>query len=58
MKKRFLLIAGENYYPSEGTGDWIGCFETEEEAKDHMNLLSVGNRYDWHEIVDLLDWSA
>lgn len=54
--KRFLLIAGDNYYPRQGTHDWIGCFETEEEAKDHMNLLSVGNQYDWHEIVDLLDW--
>lgn len=32
--KKFLLIAGSNYYPSSGTGDWVGCFETREDAKD------------------------
>jgi hypothetical protein len=30
--KLFLLIAGHHYYPSAGTSDWIGCFNTEEEA--------------------------
>jgi hypothetical protein len=33
MTKPYLLIAGDQYYPSAGTGDWIGCFETYEEAK-------------------------
>lgn len=56
--KRFLLIAGVYYYPSEGTDDWIGCFETKEEAEDHMKFLNEGDQYDWHEIVDLIDWSA
>lgn len=31
--KYFLLIAGECYYPSEGTEDWIKCYETQEEAQ-------------------------
>jgi len=56
--QRFLLIAGERYYPREGTGDWIGCFETEEEAEAHMSFLNEGDRYDWHLIVNLIDWSA
>ena len=32
MNKPYLLIAGENFYPSDGTGDWVGCFSTYEEA--------------------------
>ena len=31
--KTYLLIAGDNYYPSADTGDWVGCFSTYEEAK-------------------------
>ena len=33
MKRPYLLIAGDNYYPSGGTDDWIDCYETLEEAK-------------------------
>ena len=31
--KTYLLIAGEHFYPSADTGDWVGCFSTYEEAK-------------------------
>ena len=31
--KRFLLTAGDNYYPSAGVDDWIGIFETREQAE-------------------------
>lgn len=34
--KRFLLIAGDGYYPDYGTGDWVGCFETKEEAESQI----------------------
>lgn len=37
MRKPFLLIAGENCYPEARTGDWIGCFETEEDALAVVN---------------------
>jgi hypothetical protein len=33
MKKPYLLIAGEKFYPSASTGDWVGCFSTYEEAE-------------------------
>ena len=36
MNKPFLLIAGDNYYPSGGTGDWIGKFETREEIEKNV----------------------
>ena len=32
--KPYLLIVGDTYYPESGTGDWIGCYKTEEEAKE------------------------
>jgi hypothetical protein len=35
--KKFLLIVGQDYYPQSGTEDWIGCFETYEEAKSKIH---------------------
>ncbi len=57
--KKYLLIAGDEYYPSGGIMDWKGLFETREEIK--IEVLSVkppiylinGERYEWFEIVDL-----
>lgn len=62
--KYFLLIAGQGYYPKMGTGDWIACFETEEEAKSKVkdrgiypsSCLIDGCEYDWYRIVDLREW--
>ncbi len=67
MKKPYLLIAGEQYYPSSGTDDWKGCYETIEEI---MDLLKVdpegwgskpvtinGTDYDWYYIIDLRVWA-
>lgn len=31
--KRYLLIAGDHYYPQSRTDDWVGCFATREEAE-------------------------
>lgn len=39
MKKPYLLIAGENYYPSADTGDWKGCYSTVEEAKEQIEYI-------------------
>ena len=77
--KRYLLIAGYHYYPQSGTDDWVGCFETREEAeakvvktqehelfsrgprkgqiKSTSEYYSVdGNKRDWYEVVDLMEW--
>lgn len=32
MKKPWLLTISDKYYPSGGDTDWIGFYETEEEA--------------------------
>ena len=55
--KHYLLIAGDNYYPSAHTGVWISCYETEEEAKEKWEEISKQKcGYDWYEIVDLREW--
>jgi hypothetical protein len=68
--KHYLLIAGDHYYPSSKTGDWIGCFSTREEAENNifkepfMHRGITLYRYkindhdyvDWYEIIDLEEW--
>lgn len=55
MNKPFLLIVGDQYYPSSGTGDWRGCFKSIAEAEIHLALKDPSS-YDWYRIVDLRDW--
>lgn len=59
MKKPFLLIAGAGYYPRAQTRDWKGCFETKEEAEEHLKKIEKLERdyFDWHVIVDLREWT-
>ena len=63
--KYFLLIAGSNYYPEGGSRDWIGTFETKEEAQSQITktnkfyspyLIKDRGGYGWYEIVDLREW--
>lgn len=69
--KYFLLIAGDNYYPCRGVGDWIASFESEEEAIQSIEKISLqnaktdfeffkfkinGQNYDWYHIIDLRSW--
>jgi hypothetical protein len=68
--KKFLLLAGQHYYPGAGTQDWIGTFETKEEAESHITKTSLEYKgrtlytykvnnidpVDWYEIVDLEEW--
>lgn len=70
MKKPFLLIAGCWYNPSDGTGDWKGCFETYDEAMNQIETEyrsgeevykikteNTAERWDWYEIIDLREWA-
>ncbi len=73
MNRPYLLIAGDYYYPSCDTGDWIGCFSTYQEALEQVEFVvssaSQFDRYnvkggkygarecDWYEIVDLRGWT-
>jgi len=61
-EKYFLLLAGERYYPSRGTGDWIDTYASKEEAEAEIEKIKFGRfiiknaDYDWYQIVDLRDW--
>jgi len=47
--KRFLLFYGQNYYPDGGWRDYIGAYDSLEEAQRRL----IGSyHYDWHQIVD------
>lgn len=50
--KRFLLLAGMNYYPSHGTGDWVDTFDTHEEAAERARARDCN----WYCVVDLQEW--
>ena len=53
--KRFLLFAGDVYYPSGGFGDFIGYFEAREEALDKLVKwieTEGGPEYLWAHIYD------
>jgi hypothetical protein len=49
--KRFVLFAGETYYPSGGWGDFNGSFDTIEEARAAESIAESGG--DWTQIIDL-----
>lgn len=46
--KRFMVFAGDSYYPAGGIGDFRGSFDTEEEARSA--IAKMGR--DWHECLD------
>ena len=55
--KTYLLIAGYNYYPDRATGDWVACYDTEEEATDKINVMKNDDYApDWYEIINLKEW--
>ena len=68
--KYFLLTAGAGYYPEAGTGDWVGCYESREEAVALVREVTTeygpgisdshyvihNRKHDWYEIIDLRDW--
>ncbi len=60
--KRYLVTAGDDYYPSSGSGNWKKSFDdldiATEFAKSLANEKSYFTyRYDWVMIIDLFDFS-
>ena len=62
MYKRYLLIAGHNFYPQCDTGDWIDSFVSFEQATEEVQINGKtifeirGKEYDWYHIEDLHNW--
>ena len=66
--KRYLLIAGHDYYPGAGTSNWVDSYDSYEEALNMVETMGENNYgrcgytigdmpCDWYEIVDLNEWS-
>lgn len=51
MIKRFLLFAGDTYYPNGGWGDFIASFETKEDAIEAERMARARNS--WSHLIDL-----
>lgn len=53
--KTYMSFAGSNYYPVGGINDFIGCFETLQEAINKINEYddSYGRLYDWGHVFCL-----
>ena len=68
--KLILVAAGYNYYPCDGDGDWIKCFETMSEAQKYVdnarsNAEDRSCTYyfkdkcvsaEWVRFIDLREW--
>ena len=48
--KRFILFAGDDYYPQGGWGDFRGFFDTIEECL--KELIKTPIKYDWAHVYD------
>ena len=59
MIKKYLLMAGANYYPGKADQDWLGFFDSDQEARDFLKgQLDPEDAwyYDWYAIIDLSIW--
>ena len=50
--KQFLVFAGLDYYPEGGWSDFIGAYDTLDEAKANCPEIDPFT-IDWNQIVDL-----
>lgn len=48
--KRFILFAGDRYYPAGGWDDFIDSFDAVEDAVAHPDIVS--EYWDWWQVVD------
>jgi hypothetical protein len=46
--KKYIVFAGDIYYPSRGVNDLRGTFESMQEAMDYL----LRSHYEWYQIVD------
>lgn len=53
---RYLLIVNDQYYPSFGTDDWKGTFDSEEAAEEIGKKIIAGDPSQSYDVVDLQKW--
>lgn len=52
--KAYLLFSGYNYYPGGGIDDYIGDFDSVDDAISHFETECYG---DWYQVVQSNDMS-
>lgn len=52
---RYLLIAGRNYYPRAGTGNWIATFDKPEDAEIFLKNLQEDRKRQWQDEEQLTE---
>jgi aminoglycoside phosphotransferase (APT) family kinase protein len=57
--KRYILFAGEYYYPGGGWTDFVGSFATVEEAVADYKARETADpyRWDWYQVLDMETWT-
>lgn len=50
--KKYLLFAGEVYYPGGGWIDFKGSFDSVKDCINALSRIKKESDYDWYEIVD------
>jgi hypothetical protein len=51
--KRYMLFAGDQFYPNTAWADFRGDFDSVEEARAIVDAAAKTDDYfDWHQIVD------
>ena len=55
MLEKFALFAGQNYYPGGGWEDFVGMYESLEEAREAFYKSGKDSviPYEWGHVVDL-----
>lgn len=53
--KTVFLFAGSHYYPSGGMEDFIGSFNSGDEAQKYIDQLKEQGKWrnDWYDILDI-----
>ena len=49
--KRYLVFAGDTYYPNGGWDDIYGAYETSDEAVAAAD--EAHDQYDWVQVIDI-----
>lgn len=55
VRKPWLILAYDNYYPDGGLNNVKCCFETEELAEDYLAGTKIRQQYDYVEVVNIFD---
>lgn len=56
--QRYILFAGDGFYPEGGWNDWRGNYEKLEDLKEDLEKLNETWHFDWWHIVDMTTWDV